>query len=105
MGDEIGISSKVCDNGRRDRHLGKVVARSVEEDPHLGRAEEEHKRKLVEIENDDAPRGSETEREVQRRNQDAQPDHNMDYPNDDVRGTKRMTEKKGEHGDVKERHP
>ena len=35
----------------------KAVMRSVEEDPEFRRAEEEHKRKLVEIENDDGPRG------------------------------------------------
>ena len=44
---------------RQDRHLEKAVMRSVEEDPELRRAEEEHKRKLLEIEKDDGPRGSE----------------------------------------------
>ena len=42
---------------RHDRHLEKAVMRSVEEDPELWCGEEEHKRKLVEIENDDGPRG------------------------------------------------
>ena len=42
---------------RHDRHVEKAVMRSVEEDPALRCAEEEHKRNLVEIENDDGPRG------------------------------------------------
>ena len=41
----------------QDRHLEKAVMRSVEEDPELMCAEEQRKRKLVEIENDDGPRG------------------------------------------------
>ena len=39
----------------QDQHLEKAVMRSVEEEPELRRAEEEHKRKLVEVENDDGP--------------------------------------------------
>ena len=65
---------------RQDRHLEKAVMRSVEEDTELWRAEEEQKRKLVEIENDDGPRGSE-EREAR----------SKDHPSDDARGTKRRT--------------
>ena len=48
---------------RQDRHLEKVVMRSVEEDLELRRAEEGHKRKLVEIENDGGTRGSEAKGE------------------------------------------
>ena len=51
---------------RQGRHLERAVARSVEEDPALRRAEEEHKRKLEDIETDDGPRGSEAQREVKR---------------------------------------
>ena len=52
---------------RQDRHLEKAVMRSVSDDPELRRAEDEHRRTLVEIENDDGPRGSETEGEVMKR--------------------------------------
>ena len=58
---------------RQDRHLEKAVARSVEEDPAFRLAEEELKRKLVEIANEDGSRGSVAEREVKRQNQDEQP--------------------------------
>ena len=70
--------------------------RSVEEDPALRRARGgANKRKLVENENGDGPRGSEAEREVKRQNQHEQPDQNMDKPSDDVRGTKRKAEDEG----------
>ena len=85
----------------QDRHLKKAVMRSAEEDPELRHAEKEHKRKLVEIENDDGSRGSDAEREVKRRNQDDQPDQSMDHTSDKVRGTKRKTEDKGEHEEAK----
>ena len=49
---------------RQDWRLEKAVARSIQEGPALRRAEEEHKRKLVEIENDDGPRVNEAVREV-----------------------------------------
>ena len=52
---------------RQDRHLEKAVMRSVDDDPELRRAKEEHKRKLVEIKNDDGPRGNESEEEEPRR--------------------------------------
>ena len=54
---------------RQDRHLERADLRSVERDPELKRADEEHKRKLVEIENDDGPRDTESgaEREAKRR--------------------------------------
>ena len=42
---------------RQGRHPEKAVARSVEEDPALRRAAEEHKRKLEDIETDDGLRG------------------------------------------------
>ena len=61
--DEDGREGVKKEQQRQDRHLEKAVARSVEEDPALRPAEEEHKRKLVEIENDDGPRWSEAERE------------------------------------------
>ena len=48
--------------------------RSVSDDPELSRAEEEHKRKLLEIENDDGLRESEAERQAKKRNQDDHPD-------------------------------
>ena len=38
---------------RQDRYLEKAVMRSVDEDPEHRRAKEEHKRKPMEIENDD----------------------------------------------------
>ena len=79
---------------RQERHLEKAVVRSVEVDSALRRAEEEHKRKIVEIENEDGPRGSEAETELKRQNQDEQPDENMDHPSDDVRGTKKRQETK-----------
>ena len=77
---------------RQDRHLEKAVTRSVSDDPELRRAEDEHKRKLVEIDNEEGPRESEGERQVKKRNLDDQPDQSMDYQRDDVRGTKRKTE-------------
>ena len=52
---------------RQDRHFEKAVMRSVDDDPELRHAEEEHKRKLAEIENDDNPRGCEGEREAKKR--------------------------------------
>ena len=64
---------------------------SVGGDPELSRAEEEHKRNLVEIGNDDGPRESEAERQMKKRNQDDHPDQGMDQKGDDVRGTKRKT--------------
>ena len=79
---------------RRDGHLEKAVARSVEEDPALRRAEEEHKRKLAEIESDDGARGCEAEREVKRQNHDEQTDQNMNQPGDDVRGIRRRQKAK-----------
>ena len=48
---------------RQDRHLEKGVMRSVGDDPELRRAEEEHERELVEIENEDGPRGCEASRD------------------------------------------
>ena len=48
---------------RRDRLLDKIVPKSIEKDPALWRIEEEHKRKLMDIANDDGPRWSVTERE------------------------------------------
>ena len=75
--------------------------RSVGDRPEQRRVEEEHKRKLVEIENDDGPRGSEVERVVKKRNQNDQLDRSMDHPRDDSRGTKRKTEDKGEHAEAK----
>ena len=69
----------------------------------LRRAEEEHERKLVEIESDGGPRGSEAEREVKRRNQDDQQDQCMNHSSDDARGTKRKTEDEGEHEEARDR--
>ena len=63
----------------------------MEEDPELKRAEKEHERKLVEIENDDGPTGSE-------------PDQSMDHPSDDARGTKGKTEDEGEHELTRDNH-
>ena len=57
---------------------------SVEGYAELRRAEEEHKRKLVEIENDGGPRGSA-----------------WTSSSDDVRGTKRKSEDDGERDDAK----
>ena len=62
--------------------------RSVNDDPELRLAEDEQKRKLVEMENEDGPRGSEAERQV-KRSQDDQSDQDMNRKSDDVRGTKR----------------
>ena len=66
------------DRGRsRGTEEGRTEARSAfrkSRHEERRRAEEEHKRKLVEIENDDGLRGSGTEREVKRRNQDEKPD-------------------------------
>ena len=42
---------------RQDRHFEKAVTRSASNDPELRRAEE-HERKLVEMKNDDGPRGA-----------------------------------------------
>ena len=85
----------------QDRHLERAVLRNVERDPELKRAEEEHKRKLVEIENDDGPRESEAEREAKMRNREDQPDQSMDHPSDNARGTKRKTENEREQEDAK----
>ena len=86
---------------RQDRQLEKAVARSVQEDPALREAEEEHKRELVETENKDGPRLGEAETEVKRQNKDEQPDQNMDHPSDGVRGAKSTAEDKGEHEEAK----
>ena len=86
---------------RQERHLEKAVMRSVSDDPELSRAEEEHKRKLVEIENDNGPRESEAERQVKKRNQDHHPDEDMDHKSDDVRSIKRKPEDEGEREDAK----
>ena len=65
---EDGREGLKTEGQRQDRHLEKAVLRSVEGDPELRRAEEEQKRKLVEIENDDGPAEGEAEREAKRRN-------------------------------------
>ena len=54
---------------RQDRHMEKAVVRSVDEDLALRRAEEEHKRTLVDIDSEDGPRGSVAEREAKGQNQ------------------------------------
>ena len=54
---------------RQDRHLERGDMRSVERDPELKRAEEEHKRKLVEIENDGGPRERERGRKRSEKNE------------------------------------
>ena len=51
---------------RQDQHFEKAAMRGADDDPELRRAEEEHKRKLLEIENDDGPRGSEGERDAKK---------------------------------------
>ena len=84
---------------RQDRNLENAVSRS--DDPELSRAEEGHKRQLVEIENVDGPKESEAERQVKKRNRDDQPDQGMDHRSDDVRGTKRKPEDDGERKDAK----
>ena len=86
---------------RQDRQLEKAVARSVQEDPALREAEEEHKRELVETENKDGPRQGEAETEVKRQDKDEQPDQKMDHPSDDVRGAKSTAEDEGEHAEAK----
>ena len=43
---------------RQDRYFEKAVMRSMDDDPDLQSAEEEHERNLVEIETDDGARGS-----------------------------------------------
>ena len=54
---EDGLEGLKKDDQRQDRHLGKAVMMSVNNDLELRRADDEHKRKLVEIENEDGPRG------------------------------------------------
>ena len=73
---------------KKDRRPEKAITRSVEGDPELRRAEEEHQRKLVECENDDGSRESEAEREAKRRNRDDQSDQTWT-----TRGTTRETRK------------
>ena len=53
--------------------------KSVSDDRELRRAEDEHKRKLLEIESECGPRGSEAEGQVKKRSQDDQSDQGMDH--------------------------
>ena len=76
----------------------------MEEDPELRRVEEEHQRKLVEVENDDGSRESEAEREAKRRNRDDQLDQSRDHPSDDAGDTKRKTEDEGKHEEANGKH-
>ena len=59
---EEGREGLKAEEQRQHRHLEKAVMRSVSSDPDLSRAEDEHKRRLVEVENDDGPRGSDAEK-------------------------------------------
>ena len=59
---EEGREGLEAEEQRQDRHLEKAVMRSVSSDPDPSRAEDEHTRRLVEIENDDGPRGSDAEK-------------------------------------------
>ena len=74
---------------------------SVSNDQELSRAEEEQKRKLVEIENDDDPRGCDAGRQVKRRNQDEQPHQGTDHTGEYSRDTKSKQEVEGEREDAK----
>ena len=64
---EEGREGLKAEEERQDRHLEKAVMRSVSSDPDLSRAVDEHKRRLVEIENDDGPRGSDAEKTSEER--------------------------------------
>ena len=55
----------------------------------------------MEIENDDGPTGTETERQVKKRNQDDQSDQDLNHKSDDVRGTKRKSEDEGDRENAK----
>ena len=74
---EAGCERLKNEKQRQDRHFERAVMRSVSDDPELSRVEEEHKRKLVEIENDDGPREREAERQAKKGNQDDHPDTGM----------------------------
>ena len=56
---------------------------------------------MVEIENDDGPRGSETERQVKEGSQDDHSDQGVDHASDDARGTQRKPEDEGERENAK----
>ena len=82
---------------RQDRHFEKAVVRRVKDDAELEATEEEIKRKLAEIENDDDARGS--SRMMRRRIQEDPPDQDTDRSSNDVRGTKGRADE--DHEEVK----